>query len=194
MPAPELDHIVLTCADLDAGTIWLSALLGVGPDGGGAHAVMATHNRLWRLGPGEYLELIAPDPAAENPPYPRWFGLDAPPEAPRLTGWACRMSPVKPPEGSRVIAAARGDLRWRIAVPDSGISGADGLDPLRIDWGQGRHPSADMPDHGFRLIGLDLSHPKPPKLPLNDPRVKLIKAERAGMRAHISTPRGKVTL
>lgn len=193
MAGPEIDHIVIACTDLDAGAAWLSGLLRAAPEAGGRHAVMGTHNRLWRMGVGEYIELIAIDPLAEAPPCPRWFGLDQFDGPPRLVGWVCRMSNLKAPEGSRIMTATRGDLRWRISVPESGITGADGLDPLRIDWGNGPHPADTMPDIGLRLIGLDLTHPKPPRLPVTDPRVK-VRAGDPGLVAHISTPQGKVTL
>lgn len=193
MAGPEIDHIVIACTDLDAGAAWLSGLLRAAPEPGGRHAVMGIHNRLWRMGVSEYIELIAIDPLADAPPCPRWFGLDQFDGSPRLVGWVCRMSNLKAPEGSRIMTATRGDLSWRIAVPDSGISAMGGLDPLRIDWGNGPHPADTMPDLGLRLIGLDLTHPKPPRLPVTDPRVK-VRAGDPGLVAHISTPQGKVTL
>ena len=193
MAGLEFDHLVVACTDLGAGEAWLAGLLGAAPEPGGRHGFMGTHNLLWRMGVREYIELIAIDPEAEAPPYPRWFGLDSFNGAPRLIAWVCRMQPLKAPEHSRIMEAARGDLRWRISIPESGVSGSDGLDPLRIDWAGGPHPADAMPDHGFRLLGLDLSHPKPPKLQIADPRVK-IKTGDIGLRAHISTPHGKVTL
>lgn len=192
-PGLEFDHIVIAATDLAEGEAWLSDLLRTAPEPGGKHGFMGSHNRLWRLGVGEYIELIAIDPDADAPPYPRWFGLDIFAGAPRLVSWVCRMPRLKAPEGSTIMEAARGDLRWRITIPDSGIPAHDGLDPLRIDWGDGTHPAARMPDHGFRLLGLDLTHPKPPRLPLSDPRVR-IRAGDPGLVAHISTPFGKVTL
>ncbi len=189
----EIDHIVVACADLAEGAAWLSDLLHASPEPGGRHEIMGTYNRLWRMGVREYIELIAIDPEAPAPARPRWFGLDRFEGPPRLVAWVCRMRNLKAPEGNRITDAARGDLRWRIAIPDSGVSGSDGLDPLRIDWGTGPHPADTMPDHGFRLIGLDLTHPRPPRLPITDPRVK-IKPGEPGLVAHISTPHGKVTL
>ncbi len=191
--ALEIDHIVVAAETLAEGEAWLTGLLRVAPEPGGKHGFMGTHNRLWRLGPGEYLELIAIDPEAPPPAHPRWFGLDDFRGPPRLAAWVCRMRPLRAPPGSRIMAAARGDLSWRITVPDGGISDSDGLDPLRIDWDGGAHPAGGMPDRGFRLLRLDLSHPRPPKLDLKDPRLSLHKAE-PGLVAHISTPFGKVTL
>ncbi|MFD1796254.1 VOC family protein [Paracoccus aurantiacus] len=188
------DHIVVAAQTLPEGEGWLAGLLGVAPEPGGQHAFMGTHNRLWRMGAGEYIELIAIDPQADAPPYPRWFGLDDFRGPPRLVAWVCQAKPLKAPQGSNILQASRGDLNWRIAIPDSGMSDAGGLDPLRIDWGDGPHPANRMPDQGLRLLRLDLSHPQPPKLQdLKDPRLSIQKGE-PGIAAHISTPKGKVTL
>lgn len=192
-PMPEFDHLVIASTDLAEGEAWLSGLLQAAPEQGGKHAFMGTHNRLWRLGVREYIELIAIDPHGEIPPYPRWFGLDDFNGPPRPVGWVCRMPRLKAPERSSVMEAARGDLHWRITIPDMGVSAFDGLDPLRIDWGDSGHPADAMPDHGFRLLALDLSHTERLKLPLTDPRIRTSQGD-PGMRAHISTPHGKVTL
>lgn len=63
-----VDHLVVAAAGLDAGTAWLEAHLGVPLAPGGRHAAMGTHNRLLRLGPRLYLELIAIDPDAPARP------------------------------------------------------------------------------------------------------------------------------
>lgn len=189
----DFDHIVIATSDLAEGEAWLSGLLQTAPEPGGKHDFMGTHNRLWRLGVREYIELIAVDPDADQPPYPRWFGLDQFQGSPKLVSWVCRTNKLQAPEGSQIMKAQRGELSWRITIPDSGVSGTDGLEPLRIDWGDGPHPADNMPDHGFRLLGLDVTHPEPPKLPISDPRIKL-KTGEAGLVAHISTPHGKVTM
>ncbi|WBU58900.1 VOC family protein [Paracoccus albus] len=189
----EFDHIVVAAADLSEGEAWLSGLLDAAPEPGGKHDFMGTHNRLWRMGVREYLELIAVDPDANQPNHPRWFGLDDFQGPPKLVSWVCRTNKLQAPEAGRIMKAQRGDLHWRITIPGSGVSGTDGLEPLRIDWGDGPHPADNMPDHGFRLLGLDVTHPKPPKLPVSDPRIRL-KAGDTGLVAHISTPHGKVTL
>ena len=189
----ELDHLVIAATTLAEGEAMLTDLFRAAPEPGGKHALMGTHNRLWRLTAREYVELIAIDPEAEAPPHPRWFGLDDFQGPPRLVAWVCRAKPLTAPHGSKIREAARGDLSWRISVPDRGLSDSDGLDPLRIDWGTGPHPTDAMPDLGLRLLRLDLHHPKPPKLDLKDPRLSISKAD-PKLAAHISTPHGKVTL
>lgn len=62
-----VDHLVVAAAGLDAGAAWLEAHLGAPLAPGGRHAAMGTHNRLLRLGPRLYLELIAIDPDAARP-------------------------------------------------------------------------------------------------------------------------------
>lgn len=187
------DHLVLAARTLAEGEAYLTDLLGAAPQPGGRHAFMGTHNRLWRLGAREYLELIAIDPDAEAPPYPRWFGLNDFSGPPRLVTWVMRQSPLVAPADSRIMQAARGDLRWQISIPDSGISAHDGIAPLRIDWGGGPHPAEQMPDLGLRLTGLELQHPKPIADLPDDPRIRQASGP-AGITARLQSPRGEIRL
>ena len=70
-----IDHIAVSAATLEDGSEWVEMALGVPLTGGGKHPHMGTHNRLLSLG-DLYLEVIAVDPAAPKPGYPRWFDLD----------------------------------------------------------------------------------------------------------------------
>ena len=72
----HIDHLVIGTNDLASGTDWTESRLGAACDGGGAHPLMGTHNRLMRLAGGPYLEVIAIDPDASSPGRPRWFTLD----------------------------------------------------------------------------------------------------------------------
>ena len=85
----EIDHLVVTAPTLESGADHVWQALGVRPGPGEQHPRMGTHNLLLRLGESQFLEVIAPDPAAARPDRPRWFALDelAPDATPRLAGW-----------------------------------------------------------------------------------------------------------
>lgn len=166
--APGFDHVAIAARNLAEGADWLEARLGVRPEPGGKHPLMGTHNMLLSLGPGEYLELIAIDPEALAPSRSRWFGLDDFDDCPRLAGWVIRPTKFTPPAGTTTAEASRGDLSWRITLPDSGQMPQAGAQPMLIDWGMGAHPSDRLPDHGLRLAALELPLEN---LPIQDPRI-----------------------
>lgn len=169
--AAAIDHLVVAAADLDAGAAWLEAALGVPLTQGGRHAEMGTHNRLLRLGPKLYLELIAIDPAAPAPARPRWFDLDNPDlkdkiaERPRLIHWVARCDDIAAaahagdaPPGD-ILELSRGDFRWRITVPPDGHLPGDGLVPTLIQWLSPAHPAERLPEAGCALMKLEGFHP-----------------------------------
>ena len=193
------DHLVISARALGEGAAWVEGVLGVPIEPGGQHELMATHNRLLRLGEGEYLEVIAADPSRPAPGHPRWFRLDRFSGAPRLTNWVVRADDLDallataPRDAGRATDLARGTLRWRMAVPEDGCLPYDDGFPGLIQW-QGAHPAAMLPDRGCRLLALTVSHPEAGALsrtlPLNDPRVKVV-AGPPGLSARISTPEGE---
>ena len=71
----RLDHLAVSAATLAEGTAHVEAALGIVLEPGGRHDRMGTHNRLLGLG-DIYLEVIATDPDAPEPAWPRWFDLD----------------------------------------------------------------------------------------------------------------------
>ncbi|MEH6774342.1 MAG: VOC family protein, partial [Cereibacter changlensis] len=85
----RLDHLAVAAETLDEGVAAVEAALGVTLAGGGQHGHMGTHNRLLGLG-DLYLEVIAVEPAAPAPAWPRWFDLDHFPGPPRLANWVAR--------------------------------------------------------------------------------------------------------
>jgi len=200
----KLDHLAITCADLAAGVAWAEARLGLPLLPGGRHARYGTHNRLLGLEGGLYLEVIAPDPDAPAPPHPRWFGLDAPPDAPRLGNWICAV-----PDLDAALAAApqgcgapvdltRGDLSWRIAVPPDGGLPMGGAYPTLITWGAGvTPPGARLPGSGVALTELIVQGPDAGHiaagLPLDDPRV-VFRPGPVVLSARFRTPSGDVWL
>src|ERR1700739_5000443 len=97
----RLDHLVISARTLDEGTQYVADTLGVAPSGGGAHALLRTHNRLLSLRGGVYLEVLAVGPQAREPPdatasRARLFALDDPAtqarleKGPYLSHWVAR--------------------------------------------------------------------------------------------------------
>lgn len=190
---PEFDHLAIAARNLEEGAAWLQDRLGVELQPGGKHAQLGTHNMLLSLGPREYLELIAIDPESAPVQGSGWFGLkdfDAPPQ---VAGWVLRQSPLEIPPATFVADISRGELRWRITLPETGQMPGNGAVPMRIDWGDGPHPADRLPDHGCRLTGLDIRCPEPLDLPLADSRIRISTgAPRFVLR--IATPHGEVLL
>lgn len=197
----SLDHIAISARSLDEGVAHVEAALGVPMAGGGQHPHMATHNRLLGLG-DLYLEVIAADPAAPRPAWPRWFDLDRFSGPPRLTNWICRTDDLDAalaaaPAGTGTpVSLQRGDYRWRMAVPADGILPFDNVYPALIEWQGELHPARALPDHGVRLLALELFHPLADRLGsaltglLADPRLRLFTSPYSAMRAVFSTPQG----
>lgn len=188
--ALELDHLVVAARTLEEGTRFVADTLGVEPSAGGAHAAMGTHNRLLGLWGGAYLEVIAIDPQVErdraggdapaSQARPRWFGLDDPAlrarleRGPYLAHWVARVPRPKdlgrwqaqyPARIASVIPMTRGDLTWRLTVPEDGAFPAwqgagDGIVPTLIQWDTLAHPSDRLPATGLALKALKARHPR----------------------------------
>jgi hypothetical protein len=197
----RLDHLAVSAATLAEGVAAVEAALGVALAPGGVHVQMGTHNRLLALG-DLYLEVIAPDPAAPPPARARWFDLDRFAGPPRLTNWiaACddlEAEIARGPDGVGVpLALERGDLRWRMAVPDSGQLPFDDAFPALIQWQGTAHPAQRLPEAGVRLTRLEVIHPRAQALAaalagrLTDPRVALLPGPAKALRALFQTPSG----
>jgi Glyoxalase-like domain len=200
----EIDHLAITCASLPEGAAWAEERLGVPLEPGGRHAHFGTHNRLLSLGPGLYLEVIAPDPEALAPGRPRWFALDHA-AAPTLGNWIARVPDLAaalrdaPPESGEPLDLTRGDLAWSVAAPPDGSLPWGAAFPTLIQWRAGGHPADRLPDRGVRLLALEVGHPRAPRLkellaPLADPRLTVVTADTPTLRARLSTPTGEVEL
>lgn len=196
----ELDHLAVTCRDLSEGVAAVEAALGVSLAPGGRHDHMGTWNRLLSLGPGLYLEVIAPDPAAPRPAWPRWFDLDRSAGPPRLSHWVARVGDLDAaladaPDGAGVATdLARGAFRWRMGVPATGRLPFDDAFPALIEWRAGGHPADRLPDAGCRLSRLTVRHPEAQALAAAtglaaDPRIVFAEGPHALM-AEIATPMG----
>lgn len=197
-----LDHIAISAGTLDEGVAFVERALGLPLAGGGQHPHMATHNRLLGLG-DVYLEVIAADPSAPRPSWPRWFDLDRFSGPPRLTNWICRTQDldealaVAPAGTGAPVALQRGDYRWRMAVPGDGCLPYDNAYPALIEWQGSLHPAPALPDQGARLVALEVFHPEAGALGaalaadgFADPRVRLHCSPHKAMRAVLSTPGG----
>ncbi len=171
MTATRLDHLVVAADTLQKGVEHVEALLGVAMNPGGRHPRMGTHNALLRLGEAVYLEVIAIDPAAEPPDRPRWFGLDQPlvrgllKQRPRLLHWVVNTVDIEatrsrcPVPPGAIESMSRGELRWRITIPEDSSLPAGGLLPSLIQWQTTTHPASRMPDSGCTLRELTIHSP-----------------------------------
>ncbi|GAA2206724.1 VOC family protein [Nonomuraea monospora] len=205
MTEPPLDHLVYAVPDLAAGVEEFARRTGVRPVPGGSHPG-GTANHLVRFGPGSYLEIIGPDPAAEA--RPRAFGLESL-TAPRLAAWA-----VRPQDLDKAVWQAReqgydpGDaqplsrrtpagelLEWRLTRRDD--PAAVRPVPFLIDWGGTPHPAAaDLPL--VSLTSFSAVHPDPDALRRDlsalGVRLDVSRGPEAALRAVLGTPHGHVTL
>ncbi len=200
----ELDHLAISAEDLGAGAEVVESALGVRLSPGGEHPLMGTHNRLLGLGP-IYLEVIAINPSAPPPGRPRWFDLDHFSGPPRLTNWVARCDDLDaalaaaPPGTGAATDLQRGDLRWRMGVPQDGRLPFGEAFPALIQWQAGGHPCERLPDSGCRLTALEISHPEPDALrtALGHFFAQLpvtISAGAVALRAEIATPHGRRNL
>lgn len=196
----QLDHLAVAACTLDEGRAWVEAALGVSLQTGGTHAHFGTHNLLLGLEDGLYLEVIAVDPDAPVPGHRRWFDLDRFDGPPRLCTWICRAGDLDAmvarfPLIGQVVPLARGDLRWRMAVPEDGILPFDNVFPAIMQWDGAAHPAARLTASGCRLRRLVVEHSEVQTLRaqlapvLKDARIEF-RTGPAGVRAEFETPGG----
>jgi hypothetical protein len=167
----QFDHLIIAAKSLQAGIDHVETLLQVPLKQGGQHVNMGTHNGLLRLGDNCYLEVISIDPSLSIPGRSRWFGLDSAEirkqisKSPRLIHWVARTNDFKsisdkiPAMFGRIINMSRGDLNWKITVPDDGSLPADGILPSMIQWLSATHPASMLPDRKCRLRSLEATLP-----------------------------------
>jgi hypothetical protein len=168
----ELDHLVITAPTLEAGSKYIQRVLGVIPQPGGRHARMSTHNCLIKLGEMTYLEAIAADPDVPRPERMRWFELDGLDQSSpaRLSTWVVRVKDIEaalaasPVPLGRIEALSRGQLKWRITIPEDGSLPLQGIVPTLIQWEPGAHPASKLDDSGCSLLRLEGFHPQAQKI------------------------------
>jgi len=208
MQLPPIDHLIWGGHNLQQEIQRLEGWTGIRAQPGGRHPGEGTWNALIRLGPGMYLELIAPDPGQPAPAHPRWLGLDAL-ATPRLITWAARCHDVsQAASAARAVGSELGEVRighrelsdgqvisWRLTYPNLRLG--DGLVPFLIDWGESRHPSDTAPG-GVQLVDLWAEHPDPPAV-LSVLRhlgvsLRVAPGPAPSLMAALATPRGRVVL
>lgn len=198
-----LDHLVVAARSLAEGRDWLEGRLGVKLQPGGEHEPFGTHNALLSLGPDEYLEVIAVDPAAPAPRRARWFSLDDPAmrarleAGPALIHWVAQVD-ILPPD-QEALDLSRGENRWTLTVPTDGQLPQGGVEPSLITWHTPPPPTRLM-DQGIRLAVLRLGAPDPDRLrvQLNQLHfsgpLEVYEAAQPVLEATLDTPSGPVTL
>src|SRR6056297_3496433 len=199
----ELDHLAVAGETLEEAAAHVEAALGLAMQPGGTHPKFGTHNRLMGLGEGLYLEAIAIDPDAPAPDRPRWFDLDRLSGPAHLRNWIVRADDLDAALGLHADAGApldlaRGDLRWRMAVPGDGVLPFDNRFPALIEWQAGGHPADRLADAGARLERLVVAHPEAAALraalpDLDGPHV-VFEPGAPALRAEITTPHGRRVL
>lgn len=207
---PTFDHLTVLAPSLGEGMRWITERFGIEPINAATHRDMGTHNRRVRLGPDCYLEVIAVDPDAAPPRWPRWFGLDLTEEVRnawaagrRIGGWVARTDDID------AVLASHGHLlgskRWldgsfHFSVPEDGGLPMGGVLPSVIDLG-GRAPTARrLQDQGLRLKAFVLEHPAPDEIRALYEDMRIVDAPEvvfgpaARFSAEIETPTGLVTV
>ena len=195
-----LDHLAVAASSLDEGREAVETALGLTLQPGGRHTHFGTHNLLLGLEDGLYLEVISIDPEAPRPSFPRWFDLDRFSGRPRLGNWICRTEDLaafvaRYPRAGRPVALSRGDLRWEMAVPETGVLPFDNLFPAVIRWHGAAHPANRLANSRCRMTRLVVSHPEAGALseelaPVFGDRRVVFEPGAAALRAEFETPSG----
>ena len=199
----RLDHITIVAPNLEVGSAYVEAALGVAPGAGRAHPGMATHNLLLALGSDVYLEVISPDPRAGPIGRPRWFGLDRvrPGSNARLAAWVASTDDIADaavPELGGVETMRREAHTWKMTVRADGSVPLDGAAPLLIQRASNVHPAAALPRSGLQLQRLRIRHPAPAQVLAllariglaTQPAVTVTRGHACSLVAEIQTPWG----
>lgn len=207
-----LDHLLIGAPTLEGGIRWLEERTGVRAAIGGSHPGLGTWNALASLGPRQYIEILAPDPAqpgVETFYVPGLRDFDGP----RVTTWAAAgvdllsrfpasllddfsCEPARP--GARVRPDGT-QLAWTLAFPrHRRYRVFDGALPFLIEWAShDHHPGTNTPP-GLTLHALRFAHPESESLKAAlaalgiDSEVN--RAAAAPIGVELDTPRGRVVL
>ena len=175
----EIDHFVIAAITLEAGVKYIEKKLGVTMPFGGTHQKMATHNHLMRIGESVFLELIAINPDIKPQREPRWYNLDNQEmqnriaEQPKLITWVIRTDNLEQSIKtanipiSDIETVSRGNLTWKITVPEDGSLQEEGIFPTIIQWPENVKPWEQMKDLGIKFDKATLYHPSLDQLQQN---------------------------
>ncbi len=204
----QVDHLVYTVPNVQAGIESAEELFGVKATPGGQHPGLGTRNALIALGPQSYLEIIGPDPEQPKPAGPRRFGIDDL-KAPHLMTWVAKGKSLDKFDADAkahgidlgaVIPGSRKRpdgvvLKWTYTDPQVVL--ADRLIPYFIDWGSSPHPSATAAK-GVTLTSLRAEHPDAARVQKMLKQLGLELAVTRGPKpsliATFDSPKGKVEL
>lgn len=204
----NIDHLIYTAPDLEAGMDQIEDILGVRPVVGGQHPDFGTHNALLSLGPCAYLEVMALDPSLKSPEQGLLF-QDYFSQGPGLTRWVIATEEIEQlAEHSKAGGHDLGEvqsgsrenpdgtvLSWKLTDPR--VMPLDGAVPFLISWGNTPHPARSAPRAG-ELAELRIEHPNPSKvreaLELIGVKVTVTKAQSVRLFAIIKTAKGQVEL
>ena len=195
--------MILGVSDLAHGIREFEAMTGVAPRFGGRHPRRDTQNALASLGPGRYLEILAPADAKAGSNDPRVNYEDL-----TFSAWALQTRGIDDvvvrlrAAGVEIGGSSPGSretpegtlLQWKTAAP----SGRElELAPFFIEWSVDTvHPSTSSPE-GCRLVALELEHPDPGRLQALFATAGFNAALRHGASARMTLtldcPRGRVT-
>ena len=159
-PSHVVDHLVIGVNNLEFGMAQLKALTGVEPIIGGVHPHLGTRNALISLGEDSYLEILAPNPAADpasiNDMGKAYLALIEPLDKIAPVLWAMGSTDL---EATREMLAAKDVvisepvpgsrrkpdgslLQWRTSEVESFSSPAT---PFLIQWAEGDSPALTTP-------------------------------------------------
>lgn len=206
---PAIDHLVYVSPDLRAGVERIATLTGVTAVPGGSHPGRGTHNALAAFDDDTYLEIIGIDPDQPEPDGPRPFGLHEDADM-KLATFAIRPTGTETidqvatvlrdggfdPGAVLAMSRTRPDgveLHWHLTMP--GASGAPGVVPFVIDWGETPNPASSLPRIG-ELHAFRCSHLNPEVrdlLATLDPRI-VGEVGPSGLTADVATPNGVVSI
>ena len=206
-----LDHLLVGAPTLEGGIRWLEESTGVRAAPGGSHPGLGTWNALASLGPRQYIEIIAPDPAQPGVETFYVAGLrDF--DGPRVTTWAARGVdlgsgfPSTLPDAFSCEPARRGArvrpdgkrLAWTLAFPRHREEGNfGGALPFFIEWESlESHPGGSTPP-GMTLRSLSIQYPKSERLSgaLASLGIECaVSRAAASIQVELETPRGIVVL